>query len=145
MAGGLLGIGALAFFPGLWLYGAYPYHFDHPYGFRNDSANKNETLPVVCLCQQYNPCGCGENTDDDYIQSIVGDGSYSGLNKSVVTVAQVNGTKTLVLNGTLPNGTDFVPDDGSAPSSSAGQIILQSGGWWAFLAVVAATVLTMGV
>jgi hypothetical protein len=54
---GILGVGALAFFPGLWLYGAYAYAYPHPYTYHNNTSNQNETRPVQCLCEQYNPCG----------------------------------------------------------------------------------------
>jgi hypothetical protein len=99
--------------PGLWLYSVYPYHFNNPYRFHNDSAQNatnpngtNQSLPVTCLCQEYSECGCDENDDQANLKELVGNGSYAGLNKSLVTVADVNGTKTLVLNGTLENGTD---------------------------------------
>jgi hypothetical protein len=126
----LLGAGALAIMPGLWLYSVYPYHYNNPYRFYNRTANgtrngnnndndrrmvrlvtrqeqqgANETLPVVCLCQEYSPCGCDENDDPTYINDLVGNGSYAALNKTLVTVSDVNNTRTLVLNGTLPNGT----------------------------------------
>jgi hypothetical protein len=113
----------LAIMPGLWLYSTYPYYYNNPYRFHNQSATndgdhddkrslwarqdqgKNETLPVMCVCQEYSVCGCDENDDQTYINDLVGNGSYAGLNKTLVTVSDVNGTKTLVLNGTLENGT----------------------------------------
>lgn len=72
--------GALAVFPGLWLYGAYSYPYYHPYTFHNrtgrrnsttntttptreihfgeiemrqDDGGVNETKPVTCLCAEY--------------------------------------------------------------------------------------------
>lgn len=118
-------IALLAIMPGLWLYNTYPYHYNNPYRFRNQTRNStnennndrrsllwsrqttgvNETLPVLCLCQEFSVCGCDENEDEQYINDLVGNGSYAALNKTLVTVSDVNGTKTLVLNGTLPNGT----------------------------------------
>lgn len=62
-------------------------------------------MPVLCLCQEDYPCGCDENDDRKYLDELVGNGSYDALNKSLVNVADVNGTTTLVLNGTLPKGT----------------------------------------
>jgi hypothetical protein len=62
-------------------------------------------VPVICLCQQFQVCACEENNNQQYINEIVGNGSYAALNKSLVIVSSVNGTKTLVLNGSLPNGT----------------------------------------
>ena len=113
IAGAILGPAIiLAVMPGLWLASVYPYHFNNPYRFNNQSETNamnpngtNTTLPVLCLCQEYNPCGCDENSDTKYINDLVGNGSYPALNKSQVTVSDVNGTRTLVLNGTLPNGT----------------------------------------
>lgn len=96
--------------PGLWLYNVYPYHYNNPYRFTNQSATNatnpngtNSSLPVTCLCQEFNPCGCDEN--DTVLKELVGNGSYDALNKTLVNVADVNGTKTLIINGTLPNGT----------------------------------------
>lgn len=101
----LLPAAALLIFPGLWLYSVYPYHYNNPYRFYNRSGNINDTLPVVCLCQEFSVCGCDDNDDSRYFDSLVGDGSYARLNKSLVTVSEVNGTRSLVINGTLPNGT----------------------------------------
>jgi len=107
--------------PGIWLWSVYPYYYNNPYRFYNRTAvnetnnnnlgkrqsqqGQNQTLPVICLCQEFAVCGCDENTDQDYLNDLVGNGSYAALNKSLVTVSQVNGTRTLVLNGSLPNGT----------------------------------------
>ncbi|KAH8728266.1 hypothetical protein GQ44DRAFT_43074 [Phaeosphaeriaceae sp. PMI808] len=118
----LAGAAVIAIMPGLWLYSVYPYYYHNPYRFWNRTANAtnnnardlisrqepvgvNQTLPVVCLCQEYSVCGCDENSDQAYINDLVGNGSYLALNKSLITVSEVNGTKSLVLNGSLPNGT----------------------------------------
>ncbi|KAI8933470.1 hypothetical protein NX059_009208 [Plenodomus lindquistii] len=117
----------LSVMPGLWLYNTYPYYYNNPYRFYNRTATnrtdddtnnrrdlwtrqsqpegKNESLPVLCLCQENSVCGCDENDDPQYLNDLVGNGSYAALNKSLVTVSDVNGTTTLVLNGTLPDGT----------------------------------------
>ena len=39
------------------------------------------------------------------MDSIIGDGNPDDFNTTLVHVADVNGTSTIVLNGTLPNGT----------------------------------------
>jgi hypothetical protein len=109
----LVGGAALLIFPGIWLYNVYPYHYNNPYRFYNQSYGnrtqkrdgQNETLPVTCLCEEYRVCGCDENDDPAYLNDLVGNGSYAALNKTLVTVADVDGKKNLVLNGTLPNGT----------------------------------------
>jgi len=146
--------------PGLWLYSAYPYYYNNPYRFYNRSATeednndnnnnnarrsnslwtrqntgRNETLPVICLCGENLVCGCDENDDQSYITDLIGDGSYAGLNKSLITVSDVNGTKTLILNGTLPNGTTApggTDDEGAAGHLAAGRYA----GYWAMVLIV---------
>ncbi|KAF2736494.1 hypothetical protein EJ04DRAFT_510994 [Polyplosphaeria fusca] len=118
LPGAALGVGAAALiFPGIWLWSVYPYGL-RPYTFYNHTANRtrenekrqeatgmNETLPVTCLCQDFAVCGCDSNDNAQYLNDLVGNGSYAALNKTVVTVGDVSGTRTLLLNGTLPNGT----------------------------------------
>ncbi|KAI4216486.1 MAG: hypothetical protein LQ351_000975 [Letrouitia transgressa] len=98
--------------------------------FRNATnttqAGQNETLPVTCLCQQYNACGCDDNDDRSYLDSIIGNGSIAAMNSSLVHVGPVNGTKTIVLNGTLPNGTDT----SSNTSTAARRLWLEASGIW---------------
>jgi hypothetical protein len=125
----LVGGAALALMPGIWLYSVYPYHYSNPYRFYNRTANRtntdnnnqarnlvdlvvrqtqmgaNESLPVTCLCQEFSSCGCDENSDEKYLNDLVGNGSYAALNKSLVTVSDVDNKRTLIINGTLPNGT----------------------------------------
>lgn len=117
---GVAGLGALGF-GGLWLASAYLYSYPRPYGFYNRTANANQTKPVDCLCQENYPCGCDENDDSTYINSIVGDGSPSSLNSSLIRVADVNGTSTILLNGTLPLGT--TADDATATATVSGAFV----------------------
>lgn len=91
---------------------------------------------MTCLCDQYSACGCDDNDNLTYLDSIVGDGNQSNLNSSLVHVGDVNGTKTIVLNGTLPNGTDT---DSSSGIRSR-QLILEASGFWVVGAIVAATI-----
>lgn len=87
------------------------------------------------MCQEYSPCGCDENDDSSYLNSIVGNGSYPALNKSLVTVSDVNGTRNLVLNGTLPNGTTApggTDDDSAAISLQVGKYA----GYWVMATIV---------
>ena len=133
----LLGGAALGFFPGLWLYGAYAYPYSHPYNFRNETApanSQNETLPVTCLCQEYSACGCDDSGNTTYIDSIIGNGSSQSLNSSLARVTTVNGTKTLVINGTLPNGTD--DSTTSAAGGGRRQTLMENSGFWVMGAVV---------
>lgn len=79
VAGALIApVAVLAIMPGLWLYSVYPYYYNNPYRFYNRTANAtnnngqptkrqsnqgaNETLPVLCLCQEFLVCGCDENS-----------------------------------------------------------------------------------
>ncbi|KAF2868765.1 hypothetical protein BDV95DRAFT_630464 [Massariosphaeria phaeospora] len=102
----------LAIFPGIWLWSVYPYYLNNQYRFVNETVRNatnpnglNTTLPVICLCQQFAVCGCDENDNDQYFKDLVGNGDYNKLNKSLVTVSDVEGKRSLVINGTLPNGT----------------------------------------
>ncbi|APA10046.1 hypothetical protein sscle_05g048160 [Sclerotinia sclerotiorum 1980 UF-70] len=151
-----LGLGVLSIFPGLWLFGAYSYPFHNPYTFRNQSAIRNstntastsldtrqnsdttgvtETRPVTCLCAAYSECGCDDNGDASFLDELIGNGSYAALNKTLVNVADVNGTTTILINGTLPNGT--TASGGS--DSAAGRTVAEGMGWWVMIAMVFAT------
>lgn len=123
-----LGAGALAFFPGIWLYGAYAYPYGY-HSYHNNTSNRNESLPVQCLCDAYSSCGCDNNTDSSYYTGVANNGTVS-------RVADVNGTRTLVVNGTLPNGTTASGgvDDTSSAAGSAMQSLLETSGWWVVVA-----------
>ncbi|OOQ81887.1 hypothetical protein PEBR_41253 [Penicillium brasilianum] len=142
----LLPAAALAFFPGIWLAGAYAYNYPHGYNYHNNTNNKNESLPVVCLCEEYQECGCDDNNNSTYYESL-----FNGTqprNTSMVRVANVNGTEKIVINGTLANGT--TTDDGSSSSTSStstsgaaqGPLVtlINASGYWVMVAVVIATV-----
>lgn len=131
---------ALAFWPGVWLHGAYLYPYGTPWRFYNSTTAQNETKPVQCGCDETVECGCDENNSTEYINSVLGDGSYNQLNKSLVTVANVNGTDTILLNGTLPNGTTA---SGGSESASAGvglRRLAEVAGWWPLVATTFALV-----
>ncbi|KAF2758545.1 hypothetical protein EJ05DRAFT_537894 [Pseudovirgaria hyperparasitica] len=130
-----------ALFVGTFAYGAYMYPYGSRYTFRNVSAGQNgtTTLPVKCICAAFLSCGCDENTDQTYINSLVGDGDYNKLNKTLVQVTEPNGTRTLAINGTLANGTTApggVDDAGgrNAPLEQAGLLILGAAMSYALLA-----------
>lgn len=152
--------------PGLWLYSVYPYHFGNPvsvlsasrlqlllmiyqYRFYNRTDTNqtnpngtNTTLPVTCLCQEYSPCGCDENDNSTYIQDLVGNGSYAALNKSLVTVSDVNGTRNLVLNGTLPNGTTAPGGTDDDDTSAALSLqVSKYAGYWVMASIVVSGVM----
>ncbi len=146
-----LGGAALGIFPGLWLYGAYSYNYNNPYNFRNrsDPNGQNQSLPVTCLCQQYSACGCDDTNNSTFLDSVVGNGSTADENSTLVHIGNVNGTKTIILNGTLPNGTDTdnSTDNSSSSTSSTGaatrNYVLENSGFWLVGAIVGATIWLM--
>lgn len=129
----ILGGAALAFWPGVWLYGAYMYPYHHPYHYYNESSRRNETRDVLCGCGTYDVCGCDDNNNTAYYDSLIGNGSYDALNKSIVNVADVNGTRTILINGSLPNGTTA---DGQDSSAAGLRNIVQLMGFWPAVAAV---------
>ncbi|KAH8883829.1 hypothetical protein GQ53DRAFT_611835, partial [Thozetella sp. PMI_491] len=133
------GVG-LAFWPGLWYHPVYFYHTT-PYSYHNRSNNMNETKPVLCGCDETEECGCDNNTDTTYMNDLIGNGSYSALNQSLVTVADVNGTSTILVNGSLPNGTTAAggtDDDDTGDDSAAGGLrsLLETAGLWPMVATI---------
>jgi hypothetical protein len=158
-----LGGAALAVFPGLWFYGAYAYPYHNPYTFRNrtgrrnntqtrrdtdsvqlidirqDDTGVNQTKTVQCLCALYSECGCDDEEDPSFLDSLIGDGTYASLNHSLVDVVDfANGTSQIVLNGTLPNGTTVAGGTEDAFDSSARW--LQASGYSMMIALVGCTV-----
>ena len=81
----------------------------------------------------YQECGCDDNGNSTFLDSIIGDGTYSALNFSLVNVADINGTSTIVLNGTLPNGTTV---SGAMDSFHSARM----SGYWVMVALVGMTV-----
>jgi len=131
---------ALGFFPGLWLYGAYGYNYNPPYNYHNRTTDKNESLPVTCLCDKYSACGCDDPSNSTFLDSVVANGT-NDQNSTLYRIGNVNGTKTLILNGTLPNGTDNSTSDTTSPSSGASRNhLLENSGFWVVGAIVGATV-----
>ncbi|RHZ60731.1 uncharacterized protein CDV56_104584 [Aspergillus thermomutatus] len=131
----LLPVAALAIFPGIWLYGAYAYPYTHHYDYINQTSRQNESLPVVCLCQEYSACGCDDNNNSTYYQSLFN--GTQPVNSSIAKVVNANGTETIYINGTLPNGTTSTS---SSTSSAPGTALLEASGYWVMVALVASTV-----
>lgn len=119
------------YYPGIWLYGMYVYPYSHGYHYVNDTTHQNESMPMACTCQQYLECGCDDNANSTYYQSLF-NGSQP-LNTSVTSVVKVNGTQTIYINGTLPNGT-------TAADSSSAAACLMAHGYWMMIVVVVGTV-----
>ncbi|RAK75367.1 uncharacterized protein BO72DRAFT_172603 [Aspergillus fijiensis CBS 313.89] len=130
----LLPATGLAFF-GFWAYNVYAYPYPHHYYYVNQSSHRNESMPVVCLCQQYLECGCDDNSNSTYYESLF-NGSQP-TNTSITRVANVNGTDSIYINGTLPNGTT-VADSSASSAAAAGptsQVSLAIG-YWTIVALV---------
>ncbi|EFX04470.1 hypothetical protein CMQ_1398 [Grosmannia clavigera kw1407] len=106
------------FWPGYWYHPIYYYPYSHPYAYLNQTSNRNETKNVACACDETVECGCDNNSNSTYFADLLGNGSYAALNASGVAVADVNGTSTLLINGTLPNGTTAA--GGTESASAAG-------------------------
>jgi hypothetical protein len=81
----------------------------------------------------YSVCGCEENDDPKYLNDLVGNGSYAALNKTLVTVSDVNNTRTLIINGTLPNGTTA---PGGVDDAGVALGVSKYAGYWAMGLVV---------
>ena len=124
-----LGVGALALFPGIWLYGAYAYSYPGLYYYHNRTSGQNESHPVQCWCSRYQECACDVKNQTDYLNSIAN-------NNTVARVANVNDTDTLLINGTLPNGT-VVAESGA---HSFKQGLVEMSGLWVVLAGVIYTI-----
>ncbi|KAN0075025.1 hypothetical protein V8E54_007636 [Elaphomyces granulatus] len=135
----LLPVTALSFFSGLWLYrNVYAYPYPRPYRYWNPTIGQTQTLPVTCLCQQYSVCGCdnnGNNNDDNFLSSVIGD---DPKNSSVTTVAVVNGTKTIFINGTLVNGT--TAPDPSISSAPSVKVLNLAGRYWVVMMLAVSAV-----
>lgn len=137
---------ALAFWPIVFLHGAYIYPFSHPYTYFNVTTGQNETKPVNCLCAAFQVCGCDDNEDPAWISSLIGDGSYAQLNKTLINPVLINGTSSIFIDGTLPNGTTApggTEDPLLPPSTNAGAgmgRILEAVGFWPVVAAVAVMV-----
>ncbi|KAI6784620.1 uncharacterized protein J7T54_006665 [Emericellopsis cladophorae] len=106
---------ALAFLPaaallplgvGLWMYGPYNYH----HRYYNSTSEQDEEREIICHCEERMVCMCDDIDDEEFWDDLIGDGDYDKLNKTLVDVRDVNGTTTITVNGTLPNGTT-VPGD----------------------------------
>ncbi|CAL5869332.1 uncharacterized protein PFLUO_LOCUS3561 [Penicillium psychrofluorescens] len=125
VAGAGLGFLGAAFLLHANSYYLYPYPHHYLY-------NDHEYL-VECVCAQYSECGCGDNQNQTYYTSLFhGERPENSTN---VRVVDVNGTETIYINGTLPNGTTAT--NGASP---AGTVPAHLGGYLVTVAVVAAAV-----
>lgn len=85
---------------------------------RQDLEGEEQTKPVTCICGADQSCGCDDNDDPTFLATLIGDGDYSKLNKSLVNIADINGTSTIVIDGSLPNGTTAPGGEDDVESSA---------------------------
>ncbi|CAG9985211.1 unnamed protein product [Clonostachys byssicola] len=134
----------LAYYPGYWPpYPIFIYPYGYHHSYRNKTSNQNETREIECACPQYSSCMCDDIEDTKFWDELIGDGDYKKLNKSLVTVAQVNGKTKIVLNGTVPNGTTTDCKDSKdceAYYSDAASLLAHSLGLWPVAFTVFASV-----
>lgn len=126
----LLGVGALALFPGLWLYGAYSYRYpnDERQTYYNETSGQNETRHVECLCAKDAECGCDNTGDQAYLNEVANDKALSSVR---------NGT--LYINGTLDEDTTAPGTASSAAAGGLTQRLVEASGYWPIVAGVAYT------
>lgn len=126
-------IGGIGFLGVSYLYGAYAYPYYNHYYYHNVTTNMNETKPVICVCDPYNPCTCEDNGNQTYFSSVIGNGSYDGLNHTLVSVAKndTTGNLTIYINGAVDNGTTAAGGTEDPDSAANSMVALaQAAGWW---------------
>lgn len=90
----------------------------------------------------YAECGCDDDGNTTFLDSLIGDGTYSKLNLSLVQVVDYpNGTSEIVLNGTLPNGTTVAGGDEDV--NGGAKRMIEASGYWVMGALVVSTVLLL--
>lgn len=111
---------------------AYPYSYPHRY--RKDS---NDTIPVLCLCQEDSVCGCDENNSTDFTEALYQNATGEGDDKyRIAKITDVNGTRTLVVNGTLADGTTAPGGTDSMGGWSRTSVGNKWVGWWPMVVLV---------
>ncbi|PPJ51410.1 hypothetical protein CBER1_08570 [Cercospora berteroae] len=129
----LLGAGALLVFPAIAAYGAYgAYSYGYPYywNYRNQTSGRNESHPAQCWCARYYSCSCDENNQTEYQNNVANNASQAKLVR-----LEGDDNDTLVIDGTLPNGTTA---PGGSDSGSMGSA-LEMVGYWPMVAIALAT------
>lgn len=132
LVGGALGAGAGLYAGSHFSNGAYSYPYTAPVTFYNQTSMRNETHPITCLCGRYQECGCDDNTDPAYIESVVGNGSYAAQ-MAPGSTWQANNNGTIYIDGTLDNGTTA---SGGTNAAGGRRSIMEVAGWWAVAAAV---------
>ena len=129
----LLPAAGLGLAGGALAYGAYAYPYRHDYNYTDSHSHKEESLPVVCVCEQYMECGCDDNNNSAFYESLFnGTEPKNGTN---VRVVDVNGTQKIYVNGSLPNGTTVA--ENAAPATVQ---MAQTSGYLAMAAIALSAV-----
>lgn len=138
--------GAAAIFPGTWGAGVYVYSYNLDEDDLEETGldgsfldDLDDPVPVRCLCEEFLECSCEEENDEDYLQFLIDDSDVEDLDEEIVAFNTVNGTMTLVINGTQPNGTESLGDssdesddnlfDDDDLSAGIKQAAVQLSGW----------------
>ena len=109
-------------------YGAYYYHVNQTAPALPNNTAHNTTDPIICVCENYDACGCDDDTTGNY--TLPSDAEY----------AVINGTEYAVVNGTLDNST---LDNGTTSSGSMGLHLTKSGAWSAWVMLGTAAMLAL--
>ena len=109
-------------------YGAYYYRVNQTAPALPNNTAHNTTDPILCVCENYDPCGCDDDTSGNY--TLPPDTMY----------AVINGTEYAVVNGTLDNSTS---ENGAPSSGSTGLYLTKSGAWSAWVMLGAAILLAV--
>ena len=91
------------------------------YIYHNDTGDEDQSLPVSCYCGRYEACGCDE-ADNATVAEML-------RNSSIANITTVNDTQQVVINGTLPNGTDD-SDDATSAAAGLGRTLVEGSGFW---------------
>jgi hypothetical protein len=126
-------------------FGAYYYRLNETAPAPNNTASNttasNSSDPVLCICENYQPCGCDNSANSSY--TLPSDVEFAVINGT--DYALVNGTlenSTTVTyppsNATIDNGTTTVAGTASS-GMSMGLFLTESGKWtsWIMFGVAA--------
>jgi hypothetical protein len=114
-------------------YGAYYYRVNHTAPALSNNTDHNTTDPILCVCENYQPCGC-DNANGSY--TLPSDTQYS----------VINGTEYAIVNGTLENGTTSTNETELGFQSGGmgmGLYLTKSGSWASWMILGVAVVLVV--
>jgi hypothetical protein len=102
-------------------WGAYYYLVNQTAPALSNHTARNQTDPVLCVCVNYQPCGCdNQKTAGNY--TLPPGTQY----------AMINGTKYAVVNGTLANGTT-APGGANSAATTMGLYLTITGTWMSYM------------